>query len=151
MMNPTPECDIFKRRSSYFSVARTTELHMFCRMANHQLKIVYRLLTRLNIVCHLKMHADLITVRGQLYGVCVNQSAIAIFYCKIALINRFKLYLIKIFTIGPKTKDVCHVNKNNVYLIFAFSGRHVTVCHYNDKRSRSTVYHYNDTRSTVTR
>jgi len=26
---------IFNRGSSYFNVARTTVLHMFCRMANH--------------------------------------------------------------------------------------------------------------------
>ena len=42
--------------------------------------------------------------------------------------------------------DVYHVNKNNgeyilclqhrIYLMFAFSERHVTLCHYNDKRSR---------------
>jgi len=30
-----PECDIFNRGSSYFNVARTTVLHMFCRLAKH--------------------------------------------------------------------------------------------------------------------
>jgi len=40
MMNPSlkmsHECDIFNRGLSYFNVAWTTVLHMFCRMANHQ-------------------------------------------------------------------------------------------------------------------
>jgi len=30
-----PECDIFNRGSSYLNVARTTVLHLFCRMTNH--------------------------------------------------------------------------------------------------------------------
>ena len=41
------------------------------------------------------MHTVLITVRG-----CVNYSAN--FYCKIALINRFKLYSIKTYSKTPK-------------------------------------------------
>jgi len=33
--------------------------------------------------------------------------------------------------------------QRRIYLMFAFSERHVTMCHYNDKRSRD-CYHYND-------
>ena len=48
--------------------------------------------------------------------VCVNRSAN--FYCKIALINRFKLYLIKTYSKTPKTKkNKLNVNKNNVEYI----------------------------------
>ena len=48
--------------------------------------------------------------------VCVNYSAN--FYCKIALINRFKLYLIKKLTVKhQKTKKKLNVNKNNVEYI----------------------------------
>ena len=43
-------------------------------------------------------------------AVCVNYSAN--FYCKIAVINRFKLYLIKTYSKTPKNKQ--NVNKNNV-------------------------------------
>jgi len=60
-------------------------------------------------------------------------------YCKIALINSFILYLIKILTIS-----VYHINKNNVEYILClqcrihfmstFSERHVTIYHYNDTR-----------------
>jgi len=60
-------------------------------------------------------------------AVCVNYSAN--FCCKIALINRFKLYLIKTYSKVPKTKT----NKQNIskkqrriYFTFAFSERHVT-------------------------
>ena len=47
-------------------------------------------------------------------AVCVNYSVN--FYCKIALINRFKLYLIKkILTVTSKNKNKENVNKNNVF------------------------------------
>ena len=46
-------------------------------------------------------------------AVCVNYSAN--FYCKIALINIFKLYLIKTYSKTPKNK--LNVNKNNVEYI----------------------------------
>ena len=46
-------------------------------------------------------------------AVCVNYSAN--FYCKIALINRFKLYLIKTYSKMPKNQ--LNVNKNNVEYI----------------------------------
>ena len=49
-------------------------------------------------------------------AVCVNYSAN--FYCKIALINRFKLYLIKTYSMTPKNK--LNVNKNNVEYILRF-------------------------------
>jgi len=68
----------------------------------------------MSIVCRLKMHTVLITVRGfHVVAVCVKYSAN--FYCKIALINRFKLYLIKTYRNTPKNK--LHVNKNNVEYI----------------------------------
>jgi len=44
--------------------------------------------TRVSIVCHLKMHTDLITVRGYLYVVI---RVLWQFYCRITLINCFKL------------------------------------------------------------
>jgi len=45
------------------------------------------IISRVSIVCHVKMHTDLITVHGYLYVLeCYSN-----FYCKIALINRFKL------------------------------------------------------------
>ena len=49
-------------------------------------------------------------------AVCVNYSA-NFFYCKIALVNRFKLYLIKTYSKTPK-KHKINVNKNNVVYIF---------------------------------
>jgi len=54
----------------------------------------------MSIVCHLKMHTVLIKCLW--LAVCVNYSAN--FYCKITLINRFKLYLIKTYSNMPKTK-----------------------------------------------
>ena len=67
----------------------------------------------MSIVCHLKMHTVLITVW---LAVCVNYSAN--FYCKIALINRFKLYSIKTYSKTPKSKkNKQNVNKNNVEYI----------------------------------
>jgi len=66
----------------------------------------------MSIVCHLKMPSK--NAHSPNYcswlAVCVNYSAN--FYCKIALINRFKLYLIKTYSKTPKkTKKT---NKNNV-------------------------------------
>jgi len=78
-------------------------------------------------------------------AVCVNYSGN--FYCKIALINRFKLYLIKTYSETPKNKKNNNVEyilglrlqcRPKIYLMFAFSERHVTVCHYNDIRSTVT-------------
>ena len=44
-----------------------------------------------------------------------------------ALINRFKLYLIKTYSKTPKNKKKVNVNKNNVeYILFALSEHHVT-------------------------
>ena len=54
----------------------------------------------MSIVCHLKMHTVLIKCLW--LAVCVNYSAD--FYCKIALINRFKLYLIKTQQDAKKNK-----------------------------------------------
>jgi len=59
-----------------------------------------------SIVCHLKMHTDLITVHGYWLALRVNYSAN--FYFKIALINRFKVYLIKIPTVMSKRKQKQH-------------------------------------------
>jgi len=52
----------------------------------------------MSIVCHLKMHTVLSTLRGKLYVILT----VLIFSCKIALINRFKLYLIKTYSKTPK-------------------------------------------------
>ena len=60
-------------------------------------------------------------------AVCVNYSAN--FYCKIALINRFKLYLIKTYSKTPKKKKT-NVNKNNVEYILRLHLVNVT-SHYN--------------------
>jgi len=60
-------------------------------------------------------------------AVCDNYSVN--FYCKIALINRFKLYLIKIYSKTPKNKNkqTKRIQKQRrIYLTFAFSERHVT-------------------------
>ena len=58
--------------------------------------------------------------------VCVNYSAN--FYCKIPLINRLELYLIKTYSkTSKKPKNKLNVNKNNVEYI---TWRH-TVWHYN--------------------
>jgi len=59
-------------------------------------------------------------------AVCVNFSAN--FYCKIALINRFRLYLIKIYSKTPKNKQQTERKQKHrrIYLTFAFSERHVT-------------------------
>ena len=73
-------------------------------------------------------------------AVCVNYSAN--FYCKIALINRFKLYLIKTYSKTPKKQNKQNKRKQKqrrIYLMFTFSERHVTVCHYNDTRSRECL------------
>ena len=59
-------------------------------------------------------------------AVCVNYSAN--FYCKIALINIFKLYLIKTYSKTPKNKQNVgpKQKQRRIYLTFAFSKRHVT-------------------------
>jgi len=54
-------------------------------------------------------------------ALCVNYSAN--FYCKIALINTFKLYLIK--TYSKTTKKQTKRIKRRIYLTFAFSECHV--------------------------
>ena len=59
-------------------------------------------------------------------AVCVNYSAN--FYCKIALINRLKLYLIKTYSKTPKKQNEQAERKQKqrrIYLTFAFSERHV--------------------------
>ena len=73
----------------------------------------------MSVVCHLQ-NAHSPNYCSWL-AVCGNYSAN--FYCKIALINRFKLYLIKTYSETPR-----NVNKNNVEYILhlAFSERHVT-------------------------
>jgi len=58
---------------------------------------------------------------------CVNYSGN--FYCKIALINRFKLYLIKILTVTSKKqrKQTKHKQKQRrIHLTFAFSEGYVS-------------------------
>jgi len=60
-------------------------------------------------------------------AVCVNYSAN--FYCKIALINSFKLYLIKAHSKTQKNKNKQTKRKQiqrRIYLTFAFSEHHVT-------------------------
>jgi len=52
-------------------------------------------------------------------AVCVDYSAN--FYFKVALINRFKLYLIKTYSKTPKKQK-----QRRIYLTFAFSEHHVT-------------------------
>jgi len=51
-----------------------------------------------------------------------------LFYCKIALINGFKLYLIKNYSkTSIKTKKTKRKQKHRrIYLTFAFSEHHVT-------------------------
>ena len=70
-------------------------------------------------------------------AVCVNYSGN--FYCKIALINRFKLYLLKTYSKTPKDKEKQTERKQKQrrikYLTFAFSERRVT----------SPGWHYNVT------
>ena len=58
-------------------------------------------------------------------AVCVNYSAN--FYSKIALINRFKLYLIKTYSKMPKNKQ--NINKNNVEYILRLHLMNVTWRH----------------------
>jgi len=60
-------------------------------------------------------------------AVCVNYSAN--FYCKITLINRFKLYLIKTYSKTPKNKKKLNVNKNNVKYILRLHLVNVTWRH----------------------
>jgi len=57
-------------------------------------------------------------------AVCVNYSAN--FYCKIALINRFKLYLIKTYSKMPKKQTECKQKQRRIYLTFAFNECHMT-------------------------
>ena len=47
------------------------------------------------------------------------------FYCKIALINRFKMYLIKTYSKTPKNKNKTKrkQKQRRIYLTFAFSER----------------------------
>ena len=58
-------------------------------------------------------------------GVCANYSAN--FYCKIALINRFKPYLIKTYGKMPKKqkKTKRKQKQPRIYLMFAFSENRV--------------------------
>jgi len=62
-------------------------------------------------------------------AVCVNYSAN--FYCKMALINRFKLYLTKTYSNTPKKqkKNKRNVNKNNVEYILRLHLVNVTWRH----------------------
>ena len=69
-------------------------------------------------------------------GLCVNYSAN--FYCKIALINRFKLYLMKTYSKTQKTNKQ-NVNKNNVEYILRLHLVNVTWRHLG--------WHYNVTPS----
>ena len=105
-----PECDIFNRGSSYFNIPRTTVSYVF----------LYGQLQESWIISGLQWwnineyHLPSKNVHSPNYcswlAVCVNYSAN--FYCKITLINRFKLYLIKTYSKTPKNKQ--NVNKNNV-------------------------------------
>jgi len=48
------------------------------------------------------------------------------FYCKMPLINRFKLYLIKILTVTTKKQTKRKQKQRRTYLTFAFSEGHMT-------------------------
>ena len=81
--------------------------------------------TWMSIVCHLKMHTSNYC---SWLSVCVNYSAN--FYCNIALINRYKLYLIKTYITTPKKqKSKQNVNKNNVEYILSLHLVNVTWRH----------------------
>jgi len=64
----------------------------------------------MSIVCHLKMHSAHNPNYCSWLAVCANV------YNKIALINRFKLYLIKKLTVRRQKnkKNKLNVNKNNL-------------------------------------
>ena len=96
-----------------FHVPRTTVCHMFCRMASY--KNLESGLQWRNVNEHRlpSKNAHSSNYCSWL-AVCVNYSAN--FYCKIALVNRFKLYLIKTYSKTPKNKKL-DVNKNNVEYI----------------------------------
>ena len=64
----------------------------------------------MSVVCHQNAHSPNYC---SWLAVCGNYSAN--FYCKIALINRFKLYLIKTYSkTSKKQKKQLNVIKNNV-------------------------------------
>ena len=116
--------------------------------------------TWMSIVCHLKMHTVLITVRViSLFArwqhttnngkhttehTCTHLQTwthkhSSKFYCKITLINRFKLYLIKTYSKTPNKhkQNKQNVNKNNVEYILGLHLVNVTWRH--------PTWHYNVT------
>jgi len=90
----------FQARIIIFQCRTNDVLYMFCRMANYQLKIVYRLLRWWRNVSEYRLPSKNAHRPIILFMVtCVFIECYSNFYCKIALINRFKLYLIKILMI----------------------------------------------------
>ena len=130
------ECDIFNRGSSYFLVPRTTVCHTFCRMANYKKLESWIIIGLLSVA-----KREWVLSQSRLpsknahspnycswLAVCVNYSAN--FYFKIALINRFKLYLVKTYSKTPKKqKYKQNVNKNSVEYILRLHLVNVTWRH----------------------
>ena len=98
--NPQLECDIFNRGSSYFHVPSTTVCHMLLSYGQLQESWIISGLQRRNVN---EYRLPTKNAHNPNYcswlAVCVNYSAN--FYCKIALITRFKLHLIKTYSKMP--------------------------------------------------
>ena len=114
-----------------FHVPRTTVCRMFCRMANCNNRIISGLQWRnVNEYCLPSENAHSPSYCSWL-AVCFNYSAN--YYCKIALINRFKLYLIKTYSTtskkNKKKQTKCKQKQRRICLTFAFSERHMTSHH----------------------
>jgi len=121
----TPSCDLFNLGSSYFHVPQTTVCHV---LSYDQLQKSWIISKRNAIESETRDCLSSKNAHSPNYcswlAVCINYSAN--FYCKIPLINRFKLYLIKILTV-TSTKQTKHKQKQRrIYLTFAFSEGHMT-------------------------
>jgi len=129
-----PECDIFNRGSSYFCDCVSYVL------SYGQLQeswIISGLLWRNVNEYRLPSENAHSPNYSSWLAVCVNYSAN--FYCKIALINRFKVHTVR--RQKNKTKNKQNVNKNNVEYILRL--------HLVNVAWRHPGWHYNVTRVTL--
>ena len=99
--------------------------HMFCRMANCKNLVTISGLQWRNVNAY-SLPSKNAHSRSWL-AVRVNCSAN--FYSKIALITRFKLYLIKTYSKTSKKQTKCKQKQRIICLTFAFSERHMTSHH----------------------
>jgi len=84
-----PSCDIFNRGSSYLNVTRTTVLHLFCPLTNHQVKIWFLKLFFLTSINNLANGVAFVQPRSAggavTYVICIRISWNANFYLSLMI------------------------------------------------------------------